>query len=304
MTDYRAKIIEDLEIIRKKEQQERNVFKVRAYDKVIKELRASDKAIYTINDIKEIPGIGDRIRAKIEEIIETGVLKAAEVVKKDSGVNATDIIMKIHGIGPVKAADLIKNHGIRSIDDLRLAVEKNPDLLNDKQMIGLKYFEDIQERIPRSEMLLHEKKILKVVNDISTDLTAALVGSFRREVATSGDIDVLIGYPENMTLEVAEKKFNEIIADFQKKGYITDILAKGPKKCMAVVKLNSSGEYSKARRLDILLTPPDEFPYAILYFTGSDKFNIQIRKKAIQKGYSLSEHGLKILKKKILKYQK
>jgi DNA polymerase beta len=298
MTDYREKIIEDLELLRKKEQQERNVFKVRAYDKVIKELKGYAKPIYTMEDIESIPGIGDRIRAKIQEIIDTGKLKAAEAVKKDSGINAVDIIMKIHGIGPVKANDLIKTHGIRSITDLRAAVEKTPSLLNDKQIIGLKYFEDIQDRIPRSEMLLHEKRILKVVDDVSEgQFTAEIVGSFRREAPTSGDIDVLIGYPEGMTEKIAEQKFKEIIIRFQEISYITDILAKGAKKCMAVVKHAQSGEYSKARRLDLLLTPPEEFPYALLYFTGSDKFNIQVRKKAIEKGYSLSEHGLKTTKK-------
>ena len=308
MTDFRGIIIEDLELLRKKEQQERNVFKVRAYDKVIKELRAFEKPIHTIKDIETISGIGDRIKAKIQEIIDTGKLKAAEEVKKDSGINAIDIIIKIHGIGPVKANDLIQNHGIRSIADLRAAVENTPKLLNEKQLIGLKYFEDIQERIPRNEMLLHEKDILKTVKSIKDsdnndplEFTAAIVGSFRRELSTSGDIDVLIGYPEGISEKVAEQKFKELIEKFEEKGYITDILAKGPKKCMAIVKLQSSGEYSKARRLDLLLTPPEEFPYALLYFTGSDKFNIQVRKKAIEKGYSLSEHGLKMTKKDIPK---
>ena len=296
MTDYREKIIEDLELLRKKEQQERNIFKVRAYEKVLKELRSFDKPIKTIEDINGIAGIGDRIKAKIQEIINTGQLKVAEEIKKESGVPAVDLMMQIHGIGPVKANDLVKNHKIRTIEDLRSEVQKNPKLLNDKQMIGLKYFEDIQERIPRVEMLKHNTIILKTVEQITDNkYNAELVGSFRREAPTSGDIDVLIGYPKEITDKQAEQKFKEIIEEFEKKGYITDILAKGPKKCMAVVKL--SGEDSKARRLDLLLTPPNEFAYALLYFTGSDKFNIQTRKKAIELGYSLSEHGLKIMKK-------
>lgn len=298
MTDYREKIIEDLELLRKKEQQERNVFKVRAYEKVLKELRTFDKPIRTIEDIDGIAGIGDRIKAKIVEIINTGQLKVAEEIKKESGVNAVDIMMQIHGIGPVKATDLVKTHKIRTISDLRSAFKENPKLLNDKQAIGLKYYEDIQERIPRAEMLKHNTIILKTIETITDNkYNAEIVGSFRREALTSGDIDVLIGYPKEITEKEAEQQFKKIIENFEEKGYITDILAKGPKKCMAIVKL--SGEDSKARRLDLLLTPPEEFAYAILYFTGSDKFNIQIRKKAIELGYSLSEHGLKITKKDV-----
>ena len=294
MTDFRNIIIEDLEILRKKEQQERNVFKVRAYDKVLKELRTLNKPIKTLEDIEDVPGIGARIKEKIREIIETGVLKVAENIKADSGVNATDLIMGVYGIGAVKANDLIKNHNIRSIADLREAVAKNPKLLNEKQKIGLKYFEDIQERIPRKEMEQHEKEILKIVSNIDKSFKAIVVGSYRREAVSSGDIDVLIGYPEGMLEKDAEVKFKEIVQEFEDKNYITDILAKGPKKCLAVAKLTNE---EKSRRLDLLLTPPEEFPYALLYFTGSDKFNIKMRKKAIEMGYSLSEHGLKIIEK-------
>jgi len=253
VVDYRLKIIEDLELLRKKEQQERNVFKVRAYDKVIKQLQEYKNPIYTIDDIASIEGIGERIRKKIEEILETGKLVAAEAVKADSGINAIDTIMKIHGIGPVKANDLIKNHSIRTIVDLRAAVQKTPSLLNDKQKIGLKYFEDIQERIPREEMLSHEKLILKTIEKAHPEFTAYIVGSFRREAPTSGDIDVLIGYPKNMIEKDAEKIFKDIISEF-KKAYIIDILASGQKKCMALVKLDDT---AKVRRLDLLLTPPE-----------------------------------------------
>jgi DNA polymerase beta len=293
-TDFRNIIIEDLELLRKKEQQDRNVFKVRAYDKVLKELRSLNKPIEKIEDIEDIPGIGARIKEKIREIIDTGVLKAAENIKADSGVNATDLIMGIYGIGAVKANDLIKNHKIRTIADLREAVAKNPKLLNEKQKIGLKYFEDIQERIPRKEMEQHEKEILKIVASIDKSFEAIIVGSYRREAVSSGDIDVLIGIPEDMTEKDAEDKFKQIIQKFEDEKYITDILAKGPKKCLAVARISAN---DKSRRLDLLLTPAEEFPYALLYFTGSDKFNIKMRKKAIEMGYSLSEHGLKIIKK-------
>ena len=47
-----------------------------------------------------------------------------------------------------------------------------------------------------------------------------------------------------------------------------------------------------ARRIDILLTDPEQYPFALLYFTGSDKFNIQMRKHAAALGYRLNEHGL------------
>ena len=59
---------------------------------------------------------------------------------------------------------------------------------------------------------------------------------------------------------------------------------------MAFVKLNKD---SKARRLDLLITPEKEYAYAELYFTGSDSFNVAFRKYALSKGYTLNEHIMK-----------
>jgi DNA polymerase (family 10) len=61
---------------------------------------------------------------------------------------------------------------------------------------------------------------------------------------------------------------------------------------MAVVKLPRCRTH---RRLDILLTPPSEYPYALLYFTGSQEFNIGMRTHALSRGYTLNEHGMKPL---------
>jgi DNA polymerase/3'-5' exonuclease PolX len=52
----------------------------------------------------------------------------------------------------------------------------------------------------------------------------------------------------------------------------------------------------KARRLDLLMTPDEEYAYAILYFTGSDRFNVAFRQYALDKGYTLNEHTLTPIK--------
>jgi DNA polymerase/3'-5' exonuclease PolX len=72
-------------------------------------------------------------------------------------------------------------------------------------------------------------------------------------------------------------------------GYLVETLAFGEKKFMGICK---AGKGRRARRLDILLTPPTEFPFALLYFTGSDQFNIAMRRHALTLGYSLNEHGI------------
>ena len=41
-----------------------------------------------------------------------------------------------------------------------------------------------------------------------------------------------------------------------------------------------------------MFSPPEEYPFAILYFTGSKTFNTVMRNKALKLGFSLNEHGL------------
>jgi len=296
--DYKNKIIEELEIIRKSEILNKNIFKARAYGKVINQLKSFNEKITSFEDVKKIEGIGKSIEEKIKEIITTGVLAKAEELKENSAMNISNELLKIYGVGSTKASQLVKKYEIRSIQQLREIIEKNPNskILNDKQKIGLKYLEEIEERIPRNEMVKHEKYIFDIIKNTTPLLTGTIVGSYRRGLANSGDIDILITYNKEIIAKKALEEYNKLIEKLVENGYITDVLAKGSKKCMGVCKLLPLSENFKHRRIDLLLTTPVEYPYALLYFTGSDKFNIEFRKLTLEKGYSLNEHGLKIVK--------
>lgn len=275
-------ILSELDVLRKKELQDGNTFKGIAYAKVIQQIKQKE-TVTSMEDLSDVKGIGESIREKLKEIFETGRLEQAEEARKDPTLEVMDQFMNIYGIGRVKASNLVKKQNIHSITELREAVKTNSKLLNKNQKVGLKYYEALLERIPRAEMKKHEKLLKKHIQD----LTIEIVGSYRRGEPTSGDIDVLIQWPSNMSAEDLSKKFHSIVEDLKIIGYITDILAEGDKKCMAVCKLSDG----TARRLDLLITPEEVYGYTLLYFTGSDKFNVALRKVALEKGYSLNEHG-------------
>jgi DNA polymerase/3'-5' exonuclease PolX len=286
-TDFRQIIIDTLDILRIEELKLKEMFKANAYKKVIQELKNINKPVYSIDDLTDVKGIGSKIKLKIEEIIETGKLKKAEKVKESKEYSITDKLLKIYGIGPSKANELINKHHISSIEELR----EKQDLLNDKQKIGLKHYEDFLLRIPRSEMDEHYKYIFSILKYISKDFEVEIVGSYRRLHKDSGDIDVLITHKSSKIINDPTLMERIIIKALNKKfTYLTDILAVGPKMCLAVCKLPNSNHY---RRIDFLLTSPEEYPYALLYFTGNDKFNVDLRNRAIEMRHSLSQHGLK-----------
>ena len=288
--DSKAIIIRELDTLRRADIAKKEPFSAKAYAKVIEQLKAKEGPILSIDDVKEIPGIGKKIKLKIEEILATGSLKAATEARKETNLDSLDILQGVHGIGPVKAKQLVETKAIRSISELRKAIAEDPELLNDVQKMGLKYYEDAIERIPRQEMEAHETLIL---NALDPRFTAAVVGSYRRGAANSGDIDVLLMLPDSMSKKEQGQLFLETIQMLKDTNYIVDALAQGPKKFLGYVRLD---EGSKARRLDLLMTPEVEFAYAILYFTGSQNFNVAFRSYALDKGYTVNEHIMKPVK--------
>lgn len=285
--DRKQEIIGALETMRKKEVAEKQFFKARAYANVIKQVKGVTHPIKSMDDLKSLTGIGDGIRKKLEEIINTGRLKAADNAAAHHDFHIMETLLKIHGIGPVKARQLVDEHGIKSIEDLK---KRQGELLNDKQQMGLKYWEDFVQRIPRSEMDKHADHIRKTIASIDAKYIVELSGSYRRGEKDSGDIDVLITHPnESIDHDV---NFSKIIDVFVKDKYVVDTFAKGPKKCLAVCRAK---RHKAFRRIDFMMTHKNEFPFALLYFTGSGPFNVEMRNIALEKGYSLSEYGLKCL---------
>ena len=306
--DIKAQILAALEIMRKKEVADKQPFKARAYKKAMDGIKLLDK-VTTYEDVEGIEGIGKKIEEKIKEILETGKLASAE--RAAASHKPHEELMNVYGIGPAKASELIGD-GITSVEILRAAVKKNPSLLKDKQKIGLLYYEDLIKRIPYEEMLEHQsilqellpepfqksgmssKLLLDKPEVISKEIDRIndfeIVGSFRREAPDSGDIDVLIRVKEGQNPGKLLVEYIEMMESF---GYLRATLAQGDKKYMGICQLPGQ----PARRLDILMTPENEYAYAVLYFTGSDTFNIAMRQYALEKGYTLNEHKLtKLLK--------
>ena len=282
--DYKTTIIQALDVLRKRDLADKQPFRARAYQTVITQLKQLNTPVTSFQDVAAMKGMGEKIEMKIKEILETGHLRSAEKAKELYPIDALDAFQNIYGVGPAKATELTKQ-GFRSITELRQAVQQNPKILNDKQTIGLKYYEQLLERIPREEMIDHETILLRSLQPF----TAEIVGSFRRGLSTSGDIDVLIRVPSGMTPAASKQHLAQFVETLKRAKYIEEVLAIGEHKCMAICRRDES---SAARRLDLLMTPEEEYAYSILYFTGSDRFNVAFRQHALNKGYTLNEHTL------------
>jgi NAD-dependent DNA ligase len=251
------------------------VFKARAYKKAQETIMSYDGDITDIEQLKGKPGIGETIMLKMKEFDETGTLQLLEKERN----KPENILSDVYGIGPKKAKELVEK-GITNIEQLR---EKQTEVLNDVQKSGLKYYEDILERIPRSEIDeykgIFEKNFKKVADD---DSRYEIVGSYRRGAEKSGDIDVIITSGSQSVF----KKFIDLLLEEK---IILEVLSRGTSKCLVIAKIPSS---KYARRVDFLYSSQEEYPFSVLYFTGSKAFNTVMRGHALRMGYSLNEHTL------------
>lgn len=272
-------------------------FKVRAYNNAIKAIKEHQGPLTKKVDVEYLIKnklIGKKIYDKLIEIIETGDLEEAKNLQKVESVR--EQLLNIYGIGPVKADELIRDYNVKSLDDLREIVLKNPDFLTEAQTLGLAFYSDLIQRIPRLEMIDHEKYIRAFIQERAPEFNITVVGSYRRGETTSGDIDILLSYHSldgDIKESEAREKFGAVMEEFIENDYCIGTLSFGKNKYMGIVQLDES---SPARRIDILLTKPEEFVLSLLYFTGSQKFNIAFRRAANLKGYTLNEHFLSKLK--------
>lgn len=290
-TDLKKNILDQLNILLNDKKSKGETFRIRAYIKAINAIKEYEGPIESIEDLDNINGLAKgSIKERIKEFIESGNISQVSNINKNSKI--LEILNNIYGVGPSKANELVKKHNITSINDLKNKLLENPNILNNKQKIGLKYYEDLLKRIPRKEMEKHDKFITEFINliDKNDDLIYEIVGSYRRNASTSGDIDVLC-----TTKDKNIQLFNNIIENLEDDKYITETLAKGDKKFMGICKLP---RHKTNRRLDMIYTDYNNYAFTLLYFTGSGQFNIDMRNHALSLGYSLSEYGLKYSKGK------
>lgn len=233
------------------------------------------------------------------EIVNTGSLKRLEYLQSDSRIKALKEFMKIWGVGPSTANKLF-NSGLRTVEE----VKSHPVLLTEAQkanlvivmlkQIGLKYIDELSEKMPRAEA----DKIIDVVKEVvyaivpSNSIEITACGSYRRGKPLCGDVDIIMTTKEGPITGLVAK----IVKRLEEKGFLTDSLSKTVKKSlhgsesyMGICQLASGARH---RRIDVKVYPREQYGFALLYFTGSDTFNRSMRLFAKKKGFSLADFGL------------
>ncbi|KAH8882814.1 Nucleotidyltransferase [Thozetella sp. PMI_491] len=165
---------------------------VRSYSTMISALAAYPYTLSSAKEVARLPGCGQKSATLYREFRETGRLKEVTEADADPKISALKAFYDIYGVGESTAREFY-NNGWRNIDDV---VEHGWQTLSRVQQIGVKYYDDFQLRIPRSEVENIAGTVLEHAKRIDEGYKMTIVGGYRRGKEESGDVDVVLSHPD------------------------------------------------------------------------------------------------------------
>ncbi|KAM4109949.1 hypothetical protein ACJW30_03G157600 [Castanea mollissima] len=261
-----------------------------SYYKAIAVIEKLSFKIDSADQVKDLPSIGKSLHDHIQEIVTTGKLSKLEHFEKDEKVRTITLFGEVWGIGPATALKLYEK-GHRTLDDL-----KNENSLTNSQRIGLKYFDDIKQRIPRHEVQEMDLLLQKVGEDILHGVNIVCGGSFRRGKASCGDLDIIITHPDGRSHRGFLSKYVERLKDmkFLREDLIfTTHSEEGTDSGVdTYFGLCTYPGRELRHRIDLKVYPRDIYAFGLIAWTGNDVLNRRLRLLAESKGFRLDDTGL------------
>jgi DNA polymerase (family X) len=252
------------------------------------------KDFYKEGRLEEIPGIGQTLMSRLEELFKKGKVSHFEWALK--GIpKAVFPLLDVPSFGPKKAYRLIKEFNLNDPNSILGDLEKvaKANKIAPLKGFGEKSQDDILRVITEfrqgagktTRMTLPyaqevADKIVKYMRTCPAVLGIEPLGSLRRQVATIGDID----------LAAASSDPKAVLEHFTQYPYMERVIEKGD--------VSSSILTSGGKQIDLLIQPPQRFGSLLQHFTGSKSHNVHLREYALRKGLSLSEYGIKYIKEK------
>jgi len=263
-----------------------NRYRVMAYRRAADNIEALGQDItdlWRAGQLREIPGVGEALAKKLDELFRTGRLGYYERLQAQVPPGVVEMLA-IPEVGPKTARLLWQEAGLTSIAEVKAAAEAGE--LRKLRGLGAKSEANILAgiealarrtgRTPLGTAWPLAQELLAALRATAPGLVrAAAAGSLRRWRATIGDLDLL----------AAAEDGEPVMAAFTALPQVAEVLLSGATK--------TSVRTHAGLQVDLRVLPPDRWGTALQYFTGSQAHNIALRELALKRGYSLSEWALK-----------
>jgi DNA polymerase (family 10) len=261
-----------------------NVFKTRAYQNGARAVMALEEELAVLvaeGRLKDVKGIGAALSDKITELVTTGRLAYYEKLKAEFPDGFQDLL-RIPGLGPRKAKAVMTELGIASLDELEAAARGGRlaglagfgAKTEQKILEGIEHVRKHAGRFLADVAESEANQLLAAIRGLPGVERVSLAGSLRRRLETSKDIDIV----------VATRDAAPIMAAFVAAPNVDAVTGHGDTK--------SSVRLSSGMAADLRCVTPEEFPFALMYFTGSKAHNVAMRGRAQKMGLRLNEYAL------------
>ena len=263
-----------------------NRFKVLAYRRAAENILALGQDLHSYQEagtLQEIPGVGQAIAEKIDEMLATGHLEFLERLQDQVPAGVVSLL-EIPDVGPKTAKLMWDELGLQSVAEVEAAardgqLQKLPGLgakSEAKILAGIEALHRRSDRIPLGTAWPVATELLEALRANCEEVVDATVaGSLRRMRPTIGDIDLLAAADSP---EVVMKAFASLPS-------VGEVLLSGQTK--------TSVRLHNGLQVDLRVLAPERWGAALQYFTGSQAHNVRLREIALAKGLSLSEYGFK-----------
>lgn len=267
------------------EEESPQAFKVRAYENAVAGIEAHPDELegLTKAELTKIKGVGAATADKILELAKTGKVAKLETLRAKYPPSFVELT-KIPGLGPKTLLMIRERLGVEDIAGLREAIES--ESLRDLPGLGEKSEEKLKKAIDRLGMHGKDRRtplvdvygfaqgLAQRLQSIDGVASAVPCGSMRRFSETVGDVDLVVGTTEPATIH------REVLAMPE----VAEVVGSGETKTSFLTR--------EGLQVDVRTVQPNQLGSALLYFTGSKAHNIQLRQRALDRGWLLSEYGL------------
>ncbi len=259
-----------------------NGFKIRAYRSANETIAVWPDAVARLDDqqLREIPGIGKDLAARIRELAESGSSSYHQELLTEFPQTILELL-RLQGVGPNTVALLYSALGISSIDALAGAARDGrlrslKGMGAKKEALILKAIDEREKDAGRhllADTASLSAELVHYLRERAPAVDFIPVGSVRRGCETCGDIDILAvgGDPVLMEMLLQHPRVERVLGHGETK---------------------SSVRLQGGYQADLRLVPAESRGAAMQYFTGSKAHNIVVRDRAIQRGLKLNEYGL------------
>jgi DNA polymerase (family X) len=226
-------------------------------------------------------GIGADLDGKIHEIARTGSCELLLGLRREVP-RGTSSLLRVPGLGPKRVQTLVEDLGVHGPAELLQAARAGRlrelrgfgPKTEQRLIVALGAGRSKSQRFPLAEARAQSEALLDYLRGAPGVIDAVAAGSLRRERPTVGDIDLLAAGTAGTAIT---RRFTAYPA-------VREVLASGRTRASVLL--------ASGIQVDLRVVPPSSFGAALLYFTGSKPYNIELRKRALARGLKLNEYGL------------